>query len=114
MVNTKSPDMFSAHPPDREWEKGALNNEHPPSFHLLQHIVFISAFWFYRESIHYWTYLVFQSPCWFQMKSILTVDGRNPAPPTKPWNDEFVVKKQQRTMVSNGGFRNHPQYLESP
>ena len=30
-----------------------------------------------------------------------TVDGRNPAPPKKPWNDDSLCKYQQ-TMVSHG------------
>ena len=52
-------------------------------------------------------------PCWFQREP--TVDGRNPAPPEKPWNDD-LLRKYQQTMVSHifkvvrDGFRNHPQY----
>ena len=37
-----------------------------------------------------------------------TVDGRNPAPPKKPWNDESPVNTNQqwfRMFFSGAGFR---------
>ena len=47
-----------------------------------------------------------------------TVDGRTPAPPTKPWNDEFPITYQPTTvstMVScrgaRSGCRNHSPYF---
>ena len=31
-----------------------------------------------------------------------TVDGRNPAPPQKPWNNNFLNNINKKPMVSNG------------
>ena len=45
-----------------------------------------------------------------------TVDGRNPAPPKKPWKDDSPVNTnkqwfQPRIPSGANWFRNHPQYV---
>ena len=62
-------------------------------------------------------FLVYQVVCsLFQQKRTPTVDGRNPAPPKTPWNDDSpvntnkpMVKFQPCFKVVRNGFRNHPQ-----
>ena len=49
-----------------------------------------------------------------------TVDGRNPAPPKRPWRDDSPANTNKRYGFNHGfqlvrnGFRNHPQYHRVP